>query len=116
MMAALILGKPEQDNLPEGWAAEVLSAAQRLLPQTRRNLPLTTFLFRNWRRTVVRVRAMPLSPLAVQGLAGLAISRDRYDIAAVLLLGFVALLRSGKVLNLRFDDIILCHWVLLPGL
>ena len=89
----------------EGSAADVLSAAQRLLPRLRGKLAVSKFYFANWRRTLVRRRAWPFTALVTRGLAGIALHLQRPDLAAVLLLAFVALLRPREVLTLTYAGI-----------
>ena len=53
-----------------------------------------------------RTRALPITPLMVQGLAGAAYALQNVSFAAALLVGYVCLLRTGEVLKLQFSDII----------
>ena len=94
-----------QDDMPEGAAADALSGFSRLLPHARNKLPISKAYFRNWRETVVtvvRTRALPLSGLMIKGMAGIAYLARRPEIAAILLVGFRGLLRSGEIVNLPF--------------
>jgi len=98
-----------QDDLPEAKACDVVSGCYRLLPQTRRKLPLSKLYMDNWRKSITRVRATPLTSLMVRGLAGLAYMRNRPDLAAALLIGFVALLRTSEIVGLKFNHICWLH-------
>ena len=71
----------------------------------RGKLAVSKFYFANWRRTLVRKRAWPFTALVTRGLAGIALHIQRPDLAAVLLLAFVALLRPREALALSFADI-----------
>ena len=70
-------------NAPEASAVEFLSATFRLLPQTRRNLPITSFLVANWRGAW----AEPFTPEVVRAVAGVAIMRSDIAFAAGILAG-----------------------------
>ena len=94
-----------QDDAPEGYAADVLSGFRRLFPQSRQALPISQSYFHNWRKTILRTRAIPLTALMVKGLAGVAYARGRPQVVAVLLLGFRALLRSDEMVHIRFDQL-----------
>ena len=95
-----------EDDHPEGVAADTLSGLRRLLPACRNKLPTSVFYFQNWRRSVHRVRALPITSVAIKGLAGLCYFRNRPDLAAMLLLGFTALLRTSELLYLRHSNIL----------
>ena len=56
-----------QDDLPEQHAMDALSGFARLLPHCRGKLPIARSYFANWRKTLVRVRALPLIQLMVTG-------------------------------------------------
>ena len=95
-----------QDDLPEQHAMDALSGFGRLLPHCRGKLPIARSYFANWRKTLVRVRALPLTHLMVTGLAGLAYSAGRPDLAAVFLTGFRGLLRSDEMVSLKFSMVL----------
>ena len=90
-----------REGEPEGWATDFVSGLRRLVPCARRLLPTTRFYLSNWRRTISRTRALPFTPLMVRGLAGVALADGNIRMAAVLLLGFVALLRTDELLQLQ---------------
>ena len=95
-----------QDDLPEQHAMDALSGFSRLLPHCRGKLPIARSYFANWRKTLVRVRALPLTKLMVMGLAGLAYAAGRPDLAAVFLIGFKGLLRSNEMGWLRSSMVV----------
>ena len=99
--AAAYMEELWQDDRPEGWAADLLSGIKRFVPVARKGLHTTTFLFNNWRRTVRRVRAMPLTPDIVKAMAGVAYLWRRPDLAAVLLCSFAGLLRFDELTHLQ---------------
>ncbi|CAK0870625.1 unnamed protein product [Prorocentrum cordatum] len=93
------------DDHPEGMAADVLSALGRFLPRARDQLPISRFYVTNWRRTVQRVRVLPITNIMVCGMAGFALLDQDFGFAAAILAGFAGLLRTSEVVNLRFQDI-----------
>ena len=54
-----------------------------------------------WRRSEPPKRVLPFLPKMALALAGLAISLNRVDMAAMILIGFDAFLRTGEIFNLR---------------
>ena len=84
----------EQDDLPEQHAMDALSALGCLLPQCRGKLPMARSYFAVWKKTLVRVGALPLTLLMVTGLVGLAYGGGKPDLAAVFPTGFRGLLCS----------------------
>ena len=90
---------------PEGWATDFASGLKRLVPRARKGLVVTTFYLNNWRRTVTRRRALPFTALVIKGLAGFAFAEGRWGLGAMLLAGFVGLLRTDEILDLRVRQI-----------
>ena len=68
-----------EDDRPEYWAAGFVSALKRFLPIMRKLLPVTSMLLSNWRRSLVRWQALPLTPLLVKAFAGLAFYHGKDD-------------------------------------
>ena len=93
------------DDEPIGYAGDLISAFSRFLPGCRLLIPVTRLWFRNWQREVVRVRALPIPAKVVKGLAGMALALGRRDLAALIPLGFLCVLRTGELLALRPADI-----------
>ena len=93
-----------QDDMPLNYGNDAVSGLKRLFPQCRRHLDLSELYMRNWRRAVHRVRAVPLHFELAQGIAGAAILLEDYTFAAVLLTGYLGLLRSSEMHKLRPVD------------
>ena len=91
---------------PIGYAGDLISGISRFCPGARLRIPTTRLWFRNWQREVVRVRALPIPAEVVKGLAGVALAMERFDLAALIPLGFLCMMRTGELLNLTKDDII----------
>jgi len=93
------------DGEPIGYAGDLISAMSRFNPMSRLRIPTTRLWFRNWQREVIRVRALPIPAKACQGLAGIALAMRRVDLAALLPLGFLCMLRTGELLSVRPKDV-----------
>ena len=94
------------DDAPEVQAADILCGIKRYLPQARRSLHISSFYFSNWRRTIARSRALPITARFVQALVGLAAAWERWDLAALFGLAFTGVLRTDEMVRLRFSDIL----------
>ena len=88
-----------------GYAGDLISGFSRFTPAARLRIPITRLWFRNWQREVVRVRALPIPARVVKGLAGMAVALKRLDLAALLPLSFLCMLRTGEIISLRPCDI-----------
>ena len=87
------------------WAADALAGLQRFLPGLRKALPTPWQFLRNWQSTCFPERALPMPPLVVTGLAGACKAVGRVDLACLLLIGFVGLLRTSELLSLSVDNV-----------
>ena len=105
-LAGMFLDHLWADDRPEGWAADFVSALKRYLPIMKRQLYVTSLLFANWRRTVSRKRAWPMTLLVLKAFVGLSLYRHNWDMAATLLVGFAGCLRCAEMLDLKLADCI----------
>ena len=90
---------------PVGYAGDLLSGMSRFMPGARLRMPTARLWFRNWTREVVRKRALPIPVSVVKGLVGIALAMDRLDLAAIVGLGFLCMLRTSEMYNLRVRDV-----------
>ena len=88
------------DDEPITYAGHLLSALRRFLPESRWRIPRAKQYFANWQTTHVSHPAAPLPAMAVLGMAGLAMSTKQPKVAAILLLGYLAFLRTGEMVQL----------------
>eukprot|EP00435_Cladocopium_sp_Y103_P055568 s172_g18.t1 len=88
------------DDEPITYAGHLLSGLRRYLPESRWRTPRAKQYFANWQSVHVSRQAAPLPAQAVMALAGLALATDQPSIAALLLLGFLAFLRTGEMVHL----------------
>jgi integrase len=77
------------------------------IPSTKRKIPHAWKLFGIWRRVEIPSRAPPLTERLVRSMAAFEVSLGNLEMAACLLLGFHCLLRTGEILALRLEDILL---------
>ena len=94
-----------QDDVPIGYAGDLLSGLSRWLPGSRIKLPTARLWFRNWSREVIRRRALPLPMHILKGLAGIALAARRLDLAVLLPLGFLCMLRTAELYGLTKADV-----------
>ena len=90
---------------PIGYAGDLISGISRFTPAARLRIPITRLWFRNWQREVVRVRALPIPAHVCKGMAGMALALKRIDLAALLPLSFLCMLRTGDIISLRPQDV-----------
>ena len=96
-----------EDGSPLYMVADALSGIHHFLPFTKKKLPESWRLYSIWRRYEVPCRAPPITQDIVLGMAGLALEQGQLTLAALLLLAFHALLRTGEILQLRPCDFLL---------
>ena len=90
-----------------GHISDALCGLSFHLPLARTRIPEAWRLFRTWRRVEKPDRAPPLPPFVLWGLVGFCIHRDWPRMAALLALGFRAILRTGELLKVSAGDILL---------
>ena len=95
-----------QEGEPLSYAGDLLSGVSRWLPGTRAKIPTARLWYKNWRREVVRHRALPIPASILKGLAGVALAVGRADLAALLPLGFLCMLRTGELYSLKQKEVI----------
>ena len=89
-----------QEGEPHGYVGHLLSGLHRFCPSLRRRLPTSWMYFTNWQRVRVPARAVPLPTSVAIAMGALAYEVHRVDLAALVLLGFVAFLRTSDIVGL----------------
>ena len=82
-----------------------LAALQFFLP-LRGKLSYSWELLKTWHRKEPPVRVMPMHPLLLLGMAAVIYDQDFLSVAAMMLVGFDCMLRSGEIYRLQVKDII----------
>ena len=99
-----------EDSWADGEALYLISDALCGLhyfePWSKRRIPNAWRLFSTWRKMEVPSRAPPLTAQLVRAMATYALAHQDLVSAALLLVGFYGLLRTGKLLALRTIDIL----------
>ena len=96
-----------EEGTPLHMVGDALSGLHHFEPYTRRRLPKSWRLYGIWRKFEVPCRAPPLTQDLTLALAGWCLLQDELTMAALLLLGFHCLLRTGELLAIRPCDFIL---------
>ena len=86
-------------NKPETWATDAVSGMTRLVPSMRGRLKVSWSYISNWRKTVQRSRALPLSPDVVLAMASLSLLNGKPRFAAAILLSFSCLFRPSELVS-----------------
>ena len=89
----------EGESLARG--GHFLSAVRRFAPAAKHALHTAQLWYANWKSTTKPVRALPLPVGVLKGFAGLALATNRIDLAALLAVGFLGLLRTGEIVSLQ---------------
>eukprot|EP00438_Fugacium_kawagutii_P036637 Skav209263 [mRNA] locus=scaffold1552:53537:54241:+ [translate_table: standard] len=82
------------------------SAFRRFMPEARWRTPRAKQFFTNWQTVHVARQAAPLPPEVAMAFAGLALDTNQPELAAILLVGFLAFLRTGEMVSLSPTKIV----------
>ena len=96
-----------EDGTPLHMIGDALSGLHHFEPYTRKKLPKSWRLFSIWRKYEVPFRAPPITQDIVLAMAGWCLSQSELTMAALLLLGFHCLLRTGELLQVRPCDFLI---------
>jgi integrase len=88
---------------PLGWATDCISGLKRLFPRCRRHLDTASLYFSYWVKATKRVKALPLTPELVRGLAAVSLVKGNVSFAVTILLMFAGCLRIGETLQLKLS-------------
>ena len=87
--------------------SDALCALHHYEPWTKRQIPESWRMFAIWRRLESPNRAPPLTAEIVYAIANFALDRGQIMFAAMLLLGFFGLLRTGEMLQVCSKDLLI---------
>ena len=88
-----------QDDLPQYWGIDLLSALKRFYPRCRRSLDTGHLYIKNWTRVTKRRRAIPATRDLAMAMAVAALFEGKVRLAFSILLSFVGLLRVGEIVG-----------------
>ena len=91
---------------PKSQANYTLAAIQFYKPQAKHHLPWSWRLVKVWNTLELPQRATPLSPELLMAFCGQAFRWQQYDFGWLLVLGFTLFLRTGELLNIRVQDVV----------
>ena len=86
--------------------ADALSGMHYFVPASKKQLPQSWKLFGVWRKYEIPSRAPPLTADLVLSFAGKCLVELNFSLATLLLLGFHCCLRTGEILNIAADDLL----------
>ena len=95
-----------QEGEPRSWSADLVACVQHFMPSSKNHLPVAWSLIQSWNRRELPCRALPLTPQLVAGLAGGFLIARHPRLAAGVLVGFDTLARTGELLSLVVDDVL----------
>ena len=96
-----------EDGEVKSLANYTLAAVQFYKPQVKHALPWSWKLVKVWNTLEFPQRATPLSPELLMSLAGQCFTWRQHEMGWLLVVGFTLFLRTGELLTLRVQDIIL---------
>ena len=88
-----------QDDLPVGWASDVVCGFKCFYPKCRKSLQISGGYLRNWNKSVSRTQALPLTSDILMLLV-VSLMRGETRLALAFLFGFTCLLRTGEIVSL----------------
>ena len=93
------------DDRPVTYAGHLLSALKRFFPRVRHHIPLAKQYFVNWKSSQRISQAVPMPAIVCMSLASVAHAARNTPLAALLLLSYLALLRTGEIATLRMSNL-----------
>ena len=96
-----------ETGTPLHLVGDALSGLHHFEPFTRRKIPKAWRLYGIWRKFEIPCLAPPVTQDIVLAMAGWCVAHHELTMAALLLLGFHCLLRTGELLQVRPCDFIL---------
>ena len=91
---------------PKSWSSDVVAGVQHFLPSARNNLAVSWPLIQAWKRRELPCRALPLAPELTAALARGVLHAGFPRLAAGIVVGFDTLARTGELLNLVVEDVL----------
>ena len=96
-----------EEGEPRSMACDALSGLQFFVPEMKGKLVGAWRLCKAWQRQELPARATPLSRDMVLAMAMRRIKRNQWRTAAAYLIGFDVFLRTGEILAVRKQDVVL---------
>lgn len=96
-----------EDGTPLYLIADALSGLHHLEPFTKKKLNKSWHLYSIWRKYEVPCRAPPIPQDILLAMAGWCLTHGELVMAALLMVGFHCLLRTGELLTIRPIDFLL---------
>ena len=91
---------------PKSWSSDAVAGVLHVLPSARNNFAISWSLIQAWNRRELPCRALPLTPELTAALAGGFLHAGFPRLAAGIVVGFDTLARTGELLNLVVEDVL----------
>ena len=92
---------------PKSYANYALAALQFYRPECKHHLPWSWRLVKVWNQVEFPQRATPLSPDLLMAFSGQAFRWKQFDLGWLFVIGFTLFLRTGELLAIRAQDVVL---------
>ena len=96
-----------QQGCPLNTAADGLSGLHYFLPLTRKQIPSAWRLFSTWRKVETPARAAPFPADLLFAMVSYELQHLHFEMGSLLAVGFDCFLRTGEILNLCGNDILI---------
>ena len=96
-----------EEGSPKSEANYSLASIQFFRPETKHRLPWSWKLVKVWNTLEFPQRATPLTPELLMSVAGQAFRWRQFEFGWLVVVGFTLFLRTGEMLSLRKQDVVL---------
>ena len=98
-----------KDGEPKSYANYTIASVQFFIPESKRQLVKSWRLIGTWNKIEIPVRAVPIGPDILLGLAGLFYRWQWPRMGHMLVVGYTAYLRTGEMFRIRREHVVLPH-------
>ena len=98
-----------KDGEPKSYANYTIASVQFFIPESKRQLVKSWRLIGTWNKIEIPIRAVPIGPEILLGLAGLFYKWQWSRMGSMLVVGYSAFLRTGEMFRIRREHVVLPH-------
>ena len=96
-----------KDGEPKSYANYTIASVQFFIPESKRQLVKSWRLIGTWNKIEIPVRAVPIGPEILLGLAGLFYKWQWVRMGDMLVVGYSSYLRTGEMFRIRREHVVL---------